>query len=319
MAETWHYLENQFDNVTKGSRKQMQVITNDHNSRLVAQSGDVDIDGLIARYGPVHQDFLNKYSSWMNADAFHQSTTVGVNKLLNELSGTKIRQWDSAITIQYDVGTEEYMHLLPNRRTPFQTGGMDQRISEVKSLATRLNTYAPLATLQGQVNTFHGLIKGARDNQQQKEQLVESTANQIETARVVLAIMLYRNLGVLMDKYGLTPEVIATFWELKNLRRGAIAEVQPTEPITGPVPGNGSVMAKDGGFDENSTFILRSIGANLVFCTSDTSGAPCTQGVQVLDGGEATVQAPELGMPIGRYLNVTSISTEDGSYELVIG
>ena len=196
----WHFLENQFLNVTTGNRKRMNIMTHDHKSRLAAQSTDVDIADLLTRYIPVHDDFVNAYGGWNLARANHISKTSVVTKMRNDLSGTLIRQWDSAIIGQHDIVTEEYKALMPNRREPFQTGGIDERISAVKVLRDQLVNYPTLAALQTTVADFYGTFNGAREQQQEKEQLVADASTTAETGRIAVGTLMYGNLGIFMNK-----------------------------------------------------------------------------------------------------------------------
>jgi len=218
-TETWHYQENQFDHATDESFKKMNIINADHLAKLQAQQGDPDIAALLARTTAPHDAYNLRYSNWLSAKATYKGKTDQVNVYLDDLSSLKIKQWDIQIQQQFLEGTSDYIAILPDGRSPFnKNNGIDERISQLQSLAQRLNAYPALAATMNDVINFHTTLDGARDVQQQKEELVDDASDLLETARKDIALMMYRNLGFLIDKYGSTPQVISNFWELQLLR-----------------------------------------------------------------------------------------------------
>jgi hypothetical protein len=151
--------------------------------------------------------------------ATYKGHTALVDNLLLELSSLKIKQWDIQIQGQHLEGTPTYMMILPSRRKPFQEDTKDDRVSEVEALAQRLLGYPALSATQTDVSNFATALRTARDNQQQKEQLVSMALDELEIARKALCTMMYGNLGVLMDKYRDTPDIIENFWQLDLIRR----------------------------------------------------------------------------------------------------
>lgn len=215
---TWHFLKNQFNTATATSYKKANILNNDHMGKLTAENTDADIAALEARTQPLSTDFSDKYSTWISAKATSKGYTQVFDNLLSELSSTKIKQWDIQIQGVHLEGTAEYTMILPNRRRPFQTGGKDERLSEVQALAQRLLSYPALAATQADVDAFATSMQTARNNQQQKEELVAMASDQLEQARVALTTMMYGNLGVLMDKYRTMPGMIENFWQLDLIR-----------------------------------------------------------------------------------------------------
>lgn len=220
MSDTsWHYLSNQFEQATRGSFKRCNILNNDHLSKLTSEQIDPVIGALVARTAPLSTAYSSSYSAWISANGTYKGHTMLFDNMLSELSSLKIKQWDIQIQAQYLEGTPVYVMLLPNRRGPFQEGTKDDRLSEVEALAQRLMAYPALAATQMDVNTFATDLRMARDNQQQKEQLVAMASDVLELARLALCTMMYGNLGVLMDKYRDTPDMIENFWQLDLIRR----------------------------------------------------------------------------------------------------
>ena len=322
MAETWHYLENQFDNVTKGSNKLMNIITNDHHSRLKAKETDPNIAPLVTRYTPVNVAFSDKYSAWFTGASIYKSTTEVVNNSIEDLRGVKIKQWDIKIQNVYIEGTPEYTAILPNRRKPFQNGGIDERITQVKALRDRLLSYADLADVQTDVSDFYTDLKDKRDLQQQKEGNLETLAGAREAARKACANLMYGNLGVLMDIFKDTPDSITDYWEIQLLQSsGSTPESSPGEPITGTVAANNFNNFHQQALEGNTEILLKNTGTtNLIFCVNSAANQACSgSGIAVSTGSELLVMRNQLGAESNEFFIVSNPDSVEGSFEVIIG
>ncbi|MFH1004684.1 MAG: hypothetical protein V1781_04195, partial [Bacteroidota bacterium] len=216
--KVWHYQENQFDNSTKKNFKLMNIINSDHFAKLQSQSADPVILTLLNRTTPLHDAFILKYSSWLSAKALYKGETERVQVMLTDLGNVKSKQWDIQIQIVYPKGSADYIAILPNGRKPLYSGTIDSRISYLQSFIQQLTLYPSLSATKASVQTFYTTLTTARDKQQQKEGLADNASSLLEIARRDIAMMMYRNLGVLMDKYAVTPESISAFWELALFR-----------------------------------------------------------------------------------------------------
>lgn len=215
MGNSIHYLTNQFVNATEESRKLMTILSADHLAKLTAASGDALILSLKDRFKLVHDDFIQKYQDWITGKALYKSATRFVYDMLEDLTKTKIRQWEAQVSVVYLEGSAKYLEFFPNGRTPFIKGNLDQRINEVGSFADRLVGYIAFDTLRIDVNTFHLNLVTTRSSQQQKEEIVDESSQIVEQARVAAGVMMYMNLGLLMDKFGENPEYINNYWEFE--------------------------------------------------------------------------------------------------------
>lgn len=316
MAE-WSYLQNQFDNSTEGSFVLMLNLSNDHVAKLEAQQADTDIAALLARTQPLHLAYSKGYSTWKSATAIRKGATLKIDLLLAELSSLKIKQWDIQIQGKYLDGTPEYMTLLPEKRGPFQKGAKDERINAVDALSLRLGDYPALATTLADVDAFKTQLLDARDEQQQKEQLIEQGSDDLEKARVELATMMYGNLGVLMDKYRNTPDYINNYWEVSLMQNtppptrefGGTVAADTTANLTQTVGPNAKVVLTNAGYTV------------LTFCLAATNTDACATGVKVQPGDTLQVERASLGEDTDANLNVTNMSPDaEGTYSVeVIG
>ena len=316
MAE-WIYSQNQFNNSTKQSFALMLELGNDHIAKLQAQQADADIAALLARTQPLQLDYGKAYTKWKSATAVRKGATLKIDQLLAELSSLKIKQWDIQIQGQYLDGTPEYMALLPEKRGPFQSGPKDQRINAVEALSLRLGDYPVLAATQADVDAFRIQLLDARDEQQQKEQLIEQGSDDLEVARIELATMMYGNLGVLMDKYRQTPDYINNFWEVSLMQNTP----PPTREFGGTIAADTTVNIT-ATVGPNAKLVLTNAGTTVLnYCLAADAADACTAGVQVNPGDTVQVERSTLGEDALQNLNVTNVSADtEGTYSVeVIG
>ncbi|MDB4655976.1 hypothetical protein OAE48_03915, partial [Flavobacteriales bacterium] len=308
---------NQFNNSTKQSFSLMLNLGNDHIAKLEAQQADADVAALLARTQPLNIDYNKTYTRWKSAGAIRKGATLFIDQLLAELSSTKIKQWDIQIQGQYLDGTPEYMVLMPNKRSPFQSGAKDQRINAVAALALRLADYPTLAATQLDVDTYSTQLVNARDSQQQKEQLIEQASDDLEVARINLATMMYGNLGVLMDKYRNTPDYINNYWEVSLMQNTP----PPSREFSGTVAADATINLTET-VGPNAKVVLTNTGYTvLTFCLAATTTDACATGVQVQPGDTLQVERASLGEDEDANLNVTNMSPDaEGAYSVeVIG
>jgi hypothetical protein len=151
-TDTWHYLENQFDNATVDSRKRMNILVADFKAKIGARAGEHATFASINTEFATHATaWTTAYNGWRNKLAQYRGATQTLENLLEVLAlsgagGTrsKIDEWDSRLQAHWGAHDPVYVTLLPQGRAPFTTGGRDARIAEVGALATRLGEQAPI-------------------------------------------------------------------------------------------------------------------------------------------------------------------------------
>ena len=197
----------------------MNVLANDHLAKLTAESADPDVLALMNRYEPVFDDFITKYDAWMLSTYIYKTGTALLYNMLDQLGDAKIKQWEAGVRVHYLENTPEYQTFFHAGRAPFQTGAIDDRIRAVSTFAQSLVGYPVLDSVRIDANTFYLNLNNARMAQQQKEQVADGNSQKVEQARIILGEMMYKNLGVLMDKYGDNPQYVNTFWEFELIMR----------------------------------------------------------------------------------------------------
>lgn len=228
--KTWGFLLNQFANATAGSFRKMLLLSADHAARLAARAAEPGIAVLNTRYAPLHAAYATAYGKWDAATGSQEARTAAVTAQLDLLSSTKARQWDVRTQAAYDAKSPEYKAVWPDGRSPLQNGAIDLRISAVDALHTRMLPCAAAlgAPLLAEVAGFYATLLALRATQQGGEGQASADSTALEAARVTAAVMMYGNLGVLMDLYRATPEAVADYWDLSLIREGGAAEPPPT-------------------------------------------------------------------------------------------
>ncbi len=214
----WQYVQNQFLNALQNSYKATNIFAKDHVSSLANIKTDADIIMLFNRTITVYDNFQIKYTAWKKAVSFYKGATAVVDTMLMNYRTSSVARWDIKIQSEYMAGTAEYLTLIPNGRTGMYEGGKDSQIQAIRTLAESLKEYPTLTALQIEVNDFYIGIEKARDTQQQREQTVQDTAEELRKAQTAICVMMYRNLGILMDKYAEDPHVIINFYQLDLIR-----------------------------------------------------------------------------------------------------
>ena len=90
-------------------------------------------------------------------------------------------------------------------------------------------------------------------------------------------------------------------------------------PLEGTVDGGATKNIMDGGFDDETNFLLQNTGTvSLTFCRASAGDVACSEGQAVEPGEEAAVVAADLGT--GNFLNVTNPDSagEAGSYKVTV-
>jgi hypothetical protein len=126
--------------------------------------------------------------------------------------------WEGKVFYHYPKGTAAATAIFPRNRAPFQTSSYEEKVQAVRTLKEVLASYPLLADLMTDVSTKYDLLLNARNAQKQQMGLTAGYADLLEKQRQELCVMLYRNLGALMDRFGERPTDIERFFNLRLLR-----------------------------------------------------------------------------------------------------
>ncbi|MGE0637058.1 MAG: hypothetical protein AB7G44_01515 [Bacteroidia bacterium] len=217
MELPWKYVENQFMIATNKSYKKALKLSNYHDSALA--TAPAAISGILyMRYHPLHMDFVLKYNQWVSAGGSQEGQTLNVKQQL-KLARLKIADWDVAIQVVYPKTTPRYKAIFPNGRKPFNKGGVDANINAFDILSMNIGADPALTTVKAEVDATYLLLDTARDNQEGAKASVTQGSGNVETARIAIMSMQYRDAMWLLDNYYDTREAVtATYIDLQTLR-----------------------------------------------------------------------------------------------------
>lgn len=145
-AETSHYLENQFLNATRYSRKRCKILAEDHNAKLSARAPSLAaLTTLLNAWTPIYNAWNTAYNTWQNARANYRACTQKMDNLTAELRVTppgggrsRLDEWEGRIAGLWGVNEPFYQYLFPQGREPFTRQGRDATIAEVGNLSARM-------------------------------------------------------------------------------------------------------------------------------------------------------------------------------------
>lgn len=214
----WQFINNQFENRLSGSYADTNIFGTDHLSKLRNAAGDIDIDALIARTESIYTYYQACYTAWQKSTAFWKGATNKVDSLLDDLLRTKMSRFDILIQVEYAQDTEEYITIFPQGRTAFREVGKDGKIQLLTTFVDTVADYAPLAAVHTEAEAVLATLIAARNRQQQREQSVKDAATNLRDAQSDLFVVLYKNLGILINKYGDAPAQILNFFAVEMIR-----------------------------------------------------------------------------------------------------
>lgn len=279
MNSNWSYTQNVFNNATKGNFKRMLLMSRDHHDKLkVEATTKPAIDALYQSFLPFFTNFTSIYSEVMNNASTYSSSTLRVEMLFQELSSKKAKRWDIMIQNEYDDSTIEYNDLFGNGRARFQAGAYDMRIAALVSFSNKLAIYPNLVAVKTEVDALFTQIDTARTTQQGNERLDANVRNQLENARVELAVAMHRVFGGLINLYAHNTKDIENYYEMKYVQSPTRSNTTSNNSGGGTsvsVAANGRAILLNGNFTDSTAFVINNTGGvDLgVFATNDPQAA----------------------------------------------
>lgn len=219
MELAWKYVDNQFVLETAKSYKKAFKMSNYHDSALAkAAASDPIFIPIYNRYHPLHEAFRQKYNEWVSAGGTQESQSLNVKQQL-KLALEKIDDWDVAIQVLYKKTTVRYKAIFPDGRKPYNRGGVDLRINAFDILSINIGADPALATVKAEVDATYLLLDAARDNQEGAIADTKHGSGNVETARIALMTMQYRDMAWVLDNfYDSRSNLCTDLFDLSTLR-----------------------------------------------------------------------------------------------------
>jgi len=217
--EDWIFIQNPIEHATEGSFAKSMIVSTFHDSALLAGSSIPFVHLLYESYHPIHLTLKADYKAWDIQEHAQEGKSLTLEQLFVLLRGTKIRKWDVSIQNEYEKGTERYVALLPDGRGPFQTGSQQSILDAVETLSGAIGTDAALASTKADVDAFLELLDEANTTQKGSKKDTSTLSQQLEISRINMCIAQYGNLGMFINQYKATPQLIPPFFDLVNIRQ----------------------------------------------------------------------------------------------------
>ena len=195
------------------------TIINFTDLRLFLGKADPAILNLYNDYHPLVVTFNAKYSVWSSLRSSNPGNTLGVVQELDLLSSTYIKDWDILVQGFYKNTSPRYKVLLPHKRSPFQTGTIENRVLALNNLVIAIGADANLAALKVTVSTFIADLNLAISKQSGQVGTIDTAITDLDAAAFAAAEGLFLVYGGLITKFYKTPIIIDTFYKVDMLHK----------------------------------------------------------------------------------------------------
>ena len=214
----WTFLVNPFLAASQTSYVVMRKICNYTLNAVNKDPANVFMHTCYTTLNPFVNEFMLSFDTWRNNKAFSKGQTSNLSDLLFFLRSDKIREWDIQIQAIHPHSSPEYISLLPNYRTPFQSGSQLERMSAVNTLGIGLTNDVALATLKAEVVQFYLELKSAHNLQVAGKSNIGIGSDSVENARINMGVELYGVLGSMINHFKSTPDSITNYFDLETIR-----------------------------------------------------------------------------------------------------
>lgn len=325
MSSSWIFSLNTFDVNTSGSQKKALSLINDHESKLASQANDPDIAAIYSSFKQFAKDYYDAYANYQMATGTYSGKTMSFEDVLAELN-MQLPYWEGQVRYHFPEGTAVEKEIFPNKRSSFQMGTYEQRVSATKSLALKLKEFPQMAAVQSAVESFYIKMETTRSTQQIHEGTVKSLSSNLEELRVIVTEEMYSNLGRLMSKFKKNRDRITDFFDMEILRTnlgGSGSEFSQKDVL-----GAGAIATvnfKNKELNPDTVLKISVLGAegsaSFYFAAANTD-VPAQEGIRIsMRAGETkTLAAMELGYDAGAGLTLLNImNTGTAAIEWKVG
>jgi hypothetical protein len=219
MNKQWHYLENQFLNVTERNYKKAMQISNYHDAVLknkMDTNPDPDYALLYNRYHPLHLALVADYNTWKSKGGSQEGATLNLDQQLALMTG-KIENWDTRVKMIYGKTTPQYKAIFPDGRKPFNRGTNESRKDAIQQLALNIGNDPALVAVKDEVDAYYTDLDDALDTQSGAKSVKKDYSSAVGQSVAAAMTMQYRTLGFLINKLDL-PQDIANFFAVNLIR-----------------------------------------------------------------------------------------------------
>ena len=217
MKRKWIYLMNFMD--PKGPHnytRALKIVTH-HNDALRNQRSNEDIGIIFDRTDPL----VAAYTAEMKNKLFSKCVSTGQVETFDNLKAQlplTLAKWDGRIQSFFEVDTITYKNLFVVHRSELYIGPIEVVITKLETFHALVAQQTVLAVIAADILVFINKLKAARDLKGEKSGDIDAKSIELDVAYDAVTLMIYRNLGRLIDLYGDDSERIAQFFDLALIR-----------------------------------------------------------------------------------------------------
>ncbi len=307
-TENLYYLVNSFDVVTQKSYKQMKAIASDHFVKLTAAKNEYDLSGLVQRFEPLYKSYCEKYSLWITSKETLRVETIGIQNIIKDLDD-KIMLWNIQIHKTFSANLPDVNILFPDREQTFSVESTINYVETLKGVIYCLGNYPKLENIKKEAETCLFSLDQNLRKQMEAEEVADRISQSLESTRKELSIMLFRNLGALIDRLGGDPFKAISLFETKEFKFITSME---TEPVVGRISPGQIMAVDDRTITDNTEFRIMNIGKAALKFWTDTFpfSKDSFYGIEIAPGAKKTVCSTDIGKSGSKVLIVRNLDSK---------
>ena len=200
MLKKFKFINNQMESETRNSFRKAVVLSKFQDTGLLALVTTYPI--LQARYDlyhPAHELLVTGYNNWDSTEGVKQGDRVTVELLYTAAKLLLTDVWVPAILVLYKKLSARYKSIFPSGMSPFNSGGIDEKIESFNTLSKNIGVDANLTTVKTAVDGTYTQLKLARNAQTGAKASNYISSDALEVLRVNAMNLQYRNTGFVMD------------------------------------------------------------------------------------------------------------------------
>ena len=308
-------LQNFILNAIKNDMSLAMIIATYHYSNLV-EGGQTDpaIDALAVLFKPFYESTLKAEAQRQAALGQRKGKTKTVTELLQDLVPTFLDALDVVITPVYAKGSDEYVALFKDGRTPYNSGKISTKVGAVKQLDLQVGKDSLLTNANDLLHPWYLNLDAANTLQKGKVGAAKGLSKTEKKIIEKMAGQHFKNYGALIQMFGDDPEKLLQYIDYDNLKAS-----RNTDNVNGTVNGTKVKMIwLHTGKDGETVDFTNSSTVDLVFYLgANRDSAYVSGGITIPAGKTITVLYSLLGDIIDRYLLVFNAAlATDATYNV---
>jgi len=319
MKRKWYYLKNPFVRTGLRNYKLLLSLATNHVDALTANQNVPEISQLLTRTKPLLDSFNSEMQAKLSSKSVSKGYVYNFKDLLEQMPA-KLARWDIEIQNIYPKNTLEYRTIFGSKRSEVYKGTSEQKLNKLLSLQQKVESTSGLDNIAIDIKSFAVLLNDSRSIKGQKLEIYDQKQDALAIEYDKLSIMLYRNLGRLIDKYANNTDEIERYFNLYLIRTKNNNHNIDQQGYTLTIPPNSTKIA-DISFSPDDTLNISNISNTTIYyysAISIDSAKPSTL-QQILPNDETEVTAILLGAPTNKFLIfVNQSTTETAEVEIIL-